>query len=638
MSSDMDYYTFFPTPYADETLYSVFCRYHLRSGNSSSTGTMRQLWGEYLPITSVEFMMQVDVIAAKLNPAGGIDSSQLVWEHTPYPYVYISLKENRALDVYQMICGNEPLRSGIDSQAGIARQRNAQKYLRYCPVCVKEDIEKYGETYWHRVHQLQSVFVCPKHKVPMYNSKISVANTRWRFWPASHETLGVEEELEDAQYKYQHQLFALSCDSAWILNNARKIGCKEELTEKYHSILKIKGFMNAGGRSDYERLCKAVADFYGQELLQLVLNVALEECLLWVKKIVSLSSKGVQPIHHLLFMRFLCGSPQKFMETRSVWEPYGQAPWPCHNKICPHYLENVIESIEIIHDRGFSVVDFICPYCGFTYRRKRPVSKEDQYEKNVKIMHFGHLWEQKLKYCLCEKKQNITETSRTMKCSKGTVYKHAQRLCIIEKSQHVKTINYSPHNDEDSLELTRHQRRAAIKKLIDLNPEIRRSDLWRANQRDYEWLRHNDQECFDTFIPPRQELKTNWKKRDKDWLEMITKTYEKMGEDPSNLKRISIYSLFNEAGLNKNQIYLHKEKLPKIMNFLNEKIEVKDDWRRRKIDFAIKNLLAEGELPSITRIQKEVGISDNEFKKHIKYVEERLYHYNRIRDDYTNHI
>ena len=103
-----------------------------------------------------------------------------------------------------------------------------------------------------------------------------------------------------------------------------------------------------------------------------------------------------------------------------------------------------------------------------------------------------------------------------------------------------------------------------------------------------------------------------------------------MSEDPCNLKRISIYSLFNEAGLNKNQIYLHKEKLPQTMNFLNENIETMNDWRRRKIDYAIKNLLAEGKLPSMTTIQKEVGISDKEFKKHVKYVEEVLHQYNRI--------
>jgi len=163
--------------------------------------------------------------------------------------------------------------------------------------------------------------------------------------------------------------------------------------------------------------------------------------------------------------------------------------------------------------------------------------------------------------------------------------------------------------------------------LIDRNPEIRRSDLRRANQRDYEWLRHNDQEWFEASLPKKQDLKINWKKRDEEWLEIITKTYERLVEYPIELKRISIYSLFIEAGLNKDQIYLHKEKLPKIMDFLNENIESKDDWRKRKIDVTIKNLYAEGKTLSFTRIHAEVGISYKEYKKHITYVEKLLKEY-----------
>jgi len=634
----MGYHTFFPTPYMDETLYSVICRYHLRSGNSSATDTMRQLWGEYFSITSISFMMRVDAITEKLNPKSGIDSTILIWEHTLYPYVYISLKESRAFDVYQMIRGDESMLSGIDCRAGLTSKRNIKKYLRYCPVCAKEDLEEQGETYWHRVHQLQGVFVCPKHNVATYDSKISIASTRWRFWPANIESLGIEIDREDVLLKYHNQLFALSCDSAWIMNYAKDIGFKEVLTEKYHSILKTKGFSNVGGRTDHERLCKAVADFYGLDFLQFILNVTLEESLLWVKKIVLLSSKGVRPIHHILFIRFLCGTPQKFMETNSVWEPYGQAPWPCHNRICPYFMQDVIESIEIKNNNGYCRADFICPYCGFTYRRKRPVSKEDQYEKNVKIIRFGHFWEQKLKECLCEKKLNITDTSRIMKCTKGTIYMHAQKLGLIKKSQHVKILKYNLQNKNAKFELTVHQRRDAIKKLIELQPKIRRSELRIANQRDYEWLRNNDKEWFDAFVPPRQDLKTDWNKRDEDWLETITKIYEKMAADPNNLIRISIYSLLNEAGLEKNSIYMYNEKLPKTMTFLNENIETKDDWRRRKIDIAIRKLLSEGKLTSNTRIHREAGISYKEFKKHIKYAEEILCHYNSIRPDNTNNI
>lgn len=634
----MRYYTFFPTPYPDESLYSVSCRYHLRSGNSSSTETIRQLWGQYLPITSVAFMRNVDMISENINPAGGLDSSKLVWEHTIYPYIYISLKEKRAFAVYQMICGSEPLLSGIDCQAGMSQERNFWKYLRYCPVCMGEDIKKYGETYWHRVHQLQGVFVCQEHGVSTCNSKVPIAMTRWRFWPASLETQDDDEEQAGALYANYDKLLSLSCDSVWLLNNAREIGCKEELTERYHSLMKFKGLMNAGSRTDYKRLCEAIEDFYGSEFLHLVLNVATEKSLLWVRKIVSLSSKGVQPIHHLLFMRFLCGTPQNFMETNDIWEPYGQSPWPCHNKICPHYLKNVIEFIEIKRNGSFCKADFICPYCGFTYHRRNPVPKEEQYDGNVKVLSYGHFWEQKLKECLLEKNLTITQTSRAMKCTKNTVYKHVERLNLIERNQPMKMLKSHPQNKKYRPELTKEQRRNAIKKIINMNPEVMRSELWRANQRDYEWLRNNDKEWFETFVPPKKDLKIDWKKRDMDWLKQIVKTYDRMAGNPDNLKRISVYSLFIEAGLDKKQIYLHKENLPRTMDFLEKNIESKDDWRKRKIDFAINKLNTEGKILSISRIQIEVGVSDKEFKKHINYVKEVLDQYDNISAGNTNYI
>ena len=36
-------------------------------------------------------------------------------------------------------------------------------YLKYCPLCVQEDRDKYGEAYWHRKHQIRNMLVCPKH-------------------------------------------------------------------------------------------------------------------------------------------------------------------------------------------------------------------------------------------------------------------------------------------------------------------------------------------------------------------------------------------------------------------------------------------------------------------------------------------
>lgn len=42
------------------------------------------------------------------------------------------------------------------------------KTLRYCPICVKRDREKHGETYWHLMHSIPSWPMCPEHNCYLY--------------------------------------------------------------------------------------------------------------------------------------------------------------------------------------------------------------------------------------------------------------------------------------------------------------------------------------------------------------------------------------------------------------------------------------------------------------------------------------
>ena len=49
-----------------------------------------------------------------------------------------------------------------------------RRYLRFCSLCAKEDREKYGETYWHREHQIPRIRVCPRHRLYLGNSTIPI--------------------------------------------------------------------------------------------------------------------------------------------------------------------------------------------------------------------------------------------------------------------------------------------------------------------------------------------------------------------------------------------------------------------------------------------------------------------------------
>ncbi len=42
--------------------------------------------------------------------------------------------------------------------------------IRYCPQCLDQDYLTWGEPYWHRVHQLPSVFFCPEHHCALSTS------------------------------------------------------------------------------------------------------------------------------------------------------------------------------------------------------------------------------------------------------------------------------------------------------------------------------------------------------------------------------------------------------------------------------------------------------------------------------------
>lgn len=51
-----------------------------------------------------------------------------------------------------------------------------KRYMRYCPVCALEDREKYGETVWHREHQIQRICVCPQHRCYLENTRAVVSS------------------------------------------------------------------------------------------------------------------------------------------------------------------------------------------------------------------------------------------------------------------------------------------------------------------------------------------------------------------------------------------------------------------------------------------------------------------------------
>lgn len=143
--------SFFPSPYPDELWYSVICRYHVHSGNYCAKHTLRQLYGDNFCAPSLMLCGPIKALLAQL-PQGFLSAKDVVMQHTFYPYYARFFPTQRKRSSYAYVVNGNPLavhRMGISQANG-----NHCSVMRYCPVCYQEDLQLYGEPYWHRSHQL----------------------------------------------------------------------------------------------------------------------------------------------------------------------------------------------------------------------------------------------------------------------------------------------------------------------------------------------------------------------------------------------------------------------------------------------------------------------------------------------------
>lgn len=93
-----------------------------------------------------------------------------------YPYYARFFPTQRKRSTYAYAINGNPLavhRMGISQANG-----NHCSVMRYCPVCYQEDLQLYGEPYWHRSHQLPDMQICTKHRCWLVDTDVTYSSTR----------------------------------------------------------------------------------------------------------------------------------------------------------------------------------------------------------------------------------------------------------------------------------------------------------------------------------------------------------------------------------------------------------------------------------------------------------------------------
>ena len=628
--------TFFPVPYDDEVLYSILARYHVRSGNTSYKATMQDIFGSTSVTAVMELPSNIRNLVLNLPHFSPFTEEYLIKYHTLFPFYSAFLPSRRAEQVYESMKGEAG--GSIYSRTGImASSITLNQYFKFCPTCVNEDKQQYGELYWHRVHQISGVMVCPKHHVPTLDSLVPIRGYNKHEYRAACKENCVNPDIAVCfSDKVLEKLINLAIDAQALLNNDFEKRCAEWYKNQYLIRMMDAGFATASGKVNQKVFLKAFVDYYGEDLLEyLQSKVDINHDSNWLMDMVRKKNKTKHPVRHLLLCHFLGLSLTDLFSKKMQYKPFGDGPWPCLNMAANHYLKPVVNHLKVAYstDLKCPVGTFSC-LCGFVYTRSGPDESDDARYRIGRVKNFGTVWEAKLKE-LVEQKLSLRETSRLLGADTKTVKKYADifgHTTFWEKRSEPNCDCATNDNQNATVNFDRDYYRGKWKALRIAYPDVGRTQLRQLNKALFTWLYRNDREWLCQNSPDKRTMnvitkRVNWNQRDSEILLLVKKLVANLLNSDEKPTRITIGLIGNRLHM-KGLFEKHLGKLPMTEAYLNFINETNADFRLRRICWAVKALEEKGEELQMWRIMRKAGIRD-EYKTEVtdavhKLLEERL--------------
>jgi len=629
--------SFFTDPYEDEIFYSAIARYHYYYGNNDCKDTLFEIFGSKNVIPTIEFPSKLEYLSQQFYSKKLYSSEYLIRKHTLYPFYSPFLPHSR-----QVLIQNEMKYGdgkGIFAQIGVTAGSICRKSgLVYCPKCVLDDKEKYREPYFHRIHQLQGVQICPEHKCMLKNYPITRnKESRISFIMLDYEKVDLNfEYINDEKTCEFHNMVS---KSAFYLINSDLSGFNQKLIyEKYQKLLGNKGLMTYNGTIKQKEVFTEFISYYGLEILnQLDSHIEFDNMSNWLRMITEKPKKVIHPVRHILFINFLTGSIKAFFEKEfELIRPFGTGPWPCLNPVSKHFRKNVITECIITPDfkTRQPVGTFTCS-CGFIYSRKGPDTLEKDRYKIGRIKQFGSTWESKLKELLLLNKYGIRELGKLMSCDAKTIIRYSSKLGMSSYLNSKMSVEKDTLGTKSGKSLELGELFKTDLNYIDRNPGCTRKDIRSAFKKQYAWFYRNDkkwiEQNFPKMIPCAERNKgaaghVDWNLRDIELLKEIEVEYKKLTEQDKSI-RITKSILGKRTGKSA-ALDMNMDKLPRTKAYIGHIVETIEDFQIRRIREICKQLYESKGSFKKWEVIKKAGLQPDYSKKVDEAINENITRYN----------
>lgn len=611
---------FFPTPYKDEILYGVCSRYHNRIGNIHHSVTMKELFGEKYRSSKLLFPTALNYLEAELPPLSKISALSLLQNNTPYNYFKAFLPNDRKESLKDAMLNTDGKNASL--VAGLGTDLTMFKYLRFCPECVKSDVESFGEAFLHTIHQIPGVLICPYHGVATESSDIPINDLNKSCYNSLDEDicLNYPPTVFSDYVKDKLQLISNKILECLNLNYDINLNIIKEVYEDH---LIYKGYMHPSGRLYREKIVNDFIEFYGEEVLSLLdYNVILEKKTNWFFRLIKNPETEGNPIRHILLMLFLGIDFDFEINNEIKYLPFGLGPWCCLNPVCEHYKKPVIQTAELKFDsRNDNVAaNFTCE-CGFKYTRHAPYNPELDKFAYKYILKYGSLWDNKLIEMSTDGRYLLKDVCEALNCSNAVVIRNLKRLGIIphwatkgvysKEAKEFESRSNKPHLKDKHREIW-------IKAQID-NPSFSVTDLIEKFKGTYKWLNKNDSEWFLENSPKAKPVGSNynvdWDARDAFLYNVFIGIIDNELHKQDIPIRITKTYLFSKSNL-RNMSTIDINKVPKTKKLIQERCETIEQYHLRRLKWASAYVFDNGLAQTYENIFYHAKIGQNYFNKY----------------------
>lgn len=298
---------FFPAALPDETLHSILSRYARLCGLNGNRSAFAGVGGVETFSQNVAFPCRLENLVDALPFGSDLTVTDVISRHTLLPYFQPFMAQQQVNDVCAMMAGHD---SSLKFRLGVVASRlESSSRIRFCTSCVEQDLVDTGAAYWHRVHQLPGVLVCPHHGTVLWVLDDGWSRDSRQLYLPDDDALRRRSRLLTIPVAAQSLLRHIAVRSLQLLGSGVVAVSPDHLRMIYLRKAEAQSLASPSGRLRLKPLARHMSDFFSTLPPSWEYSVLSspegEDPASWVTKLLRKPRRTHHPLKHILLAQAL---------------------------------------------------------------------------------------------------------------------------------------------------------------------------------------------------------------------------------------------------------------------------------------------------------------------------------------------